>query len=113
MASIGDENAGCAPAYLSGKELHVKRLQRQATTLEERLAEEAKRLRDKAKTLPPVEREQALRKARQIETACHVNDWINSPAFNRQFREPAPLEPPFICRWPLSKPLHREFDVLG
>jgi hypothetical protein len=57
----------------------MKRMQPHPTTLEERLAQEAKRLRERAKTLPPIERERALRKARQIETASHVNDWLISP----------------------------------
>jgi hypothetical protein len=57
----------------------MKRLQSHTTTLEERLAQEAQQLREKAKTLPPAERAQALRKARQLDAASHVNDWINSP----------------------------------
>ena len=56
----------------------MKPLQPHTATLEERLAQEAQRLREKAKTLPPLERERTLRKARQIEAASHVNDWLNS-----------------------------------
>jgi hypothetical protein len=49
-------------------------------TLEERLAEAAKRLRDQAKTLPSsVERDDLLRRARQTETASHMNEWLTSP----------------------------------
>jgi hypothetical protein len=46
----------------------------------ERLAEEAKRLREQAKTLPPgAEREELMRKARQAETASRMNEWLTSP----------------------------------
>jgi hypothetical protein len=41
-------------------------------TLEERLAEAAKRLREQAKTLPPsAERDELVRKARQTESLPH------------------------------------------
>ena len=48
------------------------------TTLEERLAKEARQLREQAKTQPPVERERLLRKARQIDTASHMSEWLSS-----------------------------------
>ena len=49
-------------------------------TLKERLLEESQNLRDVAKLLPygPV-RDATLRKARQTETAAHMDDWLNSP----------------------------------
>jgi hypothetical protein len=51
-----------------------------AKSLETRLAEEAKRLREEAKLLPPgAQREQLLRKARQCETGSHVSEWLASP----------------------------------
>ena len=52
----------------------------QTTSLEQRLAKEAKRLReaaDKAKDIK--ERDMLLRKARQAETAAHVKEWLTSP----------------------------------
>ncbi|MEY9580937.1 hypothetical protein ABIE88_008513 [Bradyrhizobium diazoefficiens] len=53
---------------------------KQTTSLEERLAEQAQRLRQEAKSLPPgFEREQAIRKARQAETGAHISEWLNSP----------------------------------
>jgi hypothetical protein len=53
---------------------------KQVKSLEERLAEEARRLRDEAKLLPPgAVREQVLRKARQTETASHMSEWLGSP----------------------------------
>jgi hypothetical protein len=49
-------------------------------TLEERLAETAKRLREQVKTLPPsAERDELVRKARQTEIASHMNEWLTSP----------------------------------
>ncbi|WP_213775064.1 hypothetical protein [Bradyrhizobium sp. dw_78] len=48
--------------------------------LEERLAEEARQLREKAKTLPPgPERDTLLRRARQDEIASRLSEWIASP----------------------------------
>ena len=47
--------------------------------LNQRLAEEAKRLRDEARGTPPgVEREKLIRRARQAETAAHMQDWLRS-----------------------------------
>ena len=49
-------------------------------SLEARLAEEAKRLREEAKLLPPgAVRDAMLRKARQAETGSHMTEWITSP----------------------------------
>ena len=51
-----------------------------AKSLEERLAEEAKRLRAEAKLLRPcMERDALLRRARQAETAAHMSEWLSSP----------------------------------
>lgn len=53
---------------------------KQTVTLEARLAEEAKRLREEAKLLPPgAPREELVRKARRAETASHMNEWLTSP----------------------------------
>ncbi|MBT1516821.1 hypothetical protein KIP88_41175 [Bradyrhizobium sp. SRL28] len=53
---------------------------KQTKSLKERLVEEAQKLRDQAKLLPygPV-REAVLKKARRIEAAAHMDDWLNSP----------------------------------
>ena len=49
-------------------------------TLGDRLAHEAQRLRQKARTAPAdKERERLLRKARQLETASKINEWLSSP----------------------------------
>ena len=50
-------------------------------TFQERLAEEAQRFREAAQALPPgTAQELLLRRARQAETASHINDWLRSPA---------------------------------
>jgi hypothetical protein len=52
----------------------------QIHSLESRLAEEAKRLREEAKLLPPgAVREAILRKARQAEIGSHMTEWLTSP----------------------------------
>jgi hypothetical protein len=53
---------------------------KQTKSLEERLAEEATELRRVAEMLPPgPTRERVLRRARQDETAIHMQDWLRSP----------------------------------
>ena len=55
------------------------------TSLEERLAEEARRWREQAKLLPPgPERDELMRKANQVDAACHLNQWLHRPRWNRQ-----------------------------
>jgi hypothetical protein len=50
------------------------------TTLQERLAKWVGEVREQAAHLPPgPERDALLRKARQAETALHLNEWANSP----------------------------------
>jgi len=54
---------------------------KQSTPLKERLAAFAQDVRDHAAALPPgTEREDLLRRARQADTASHLDEWINSPA---------------------------------
>ncbi len=53
---------------------------KQTRNLTERLAEEAATCREQAKLLPPgAVREELLRKARQADTAAHMDDWLRSP----------------------------------
>jgi hypothetical protein len=57
-----------------------RRRLKQLKSLEERLTEDAKRLREEAKLLPPgAVRDATLRKARQAETGAHVSEWLRSP----------------------------------
>jgi len=49
-------------------------------SLPDRLAQEAQRLKEKAKTAPHgKERDDLIRKARQTETAVHMDQWLSSP----------------------------------
>ena len=46
----------------------------------DRLAHEAERLRAEAEKLPPgIEQEALLKKARQADTAAHIEAWLKSP----------------------------------
>jgi hypothetical protein len=52
----------------------------QTESLEERFAEEAKRLHEQAGLLPYGDlRKIVERKARQAETSAHISEWLNSP----------------------------------
>jgi hypothetical protein len=49
-------------------------------SLEERLTEEARRLREEAEGLPPgAKKESLLQKARENEIVAHMTEWITSP----------------------------------
>jgi hypothetical protein len=64
------------------EEIMIKRRRRfkQTTTLADRLAQEAGRLRERARTLPPGTEQTALwRKVRQTETALRIDAWLSSP----------------------------------
>jgi len=52
---------------------------KQIKSFEERLAEDAKRLREEAKLFPAgAAHDYALRQARQAETGSHVSGWLRS-----------------------------------
>jgi hypothetical protein len=52
---------------------------KQIDPLDKRLEEQAQRLRDEARGTPPgVERERLIRRARQAETASHIDQWLTS-----------------------------------
>jgi hypothetical protein len=57
-----------------------RRIERKLT-FEQRLAEEAARFKEAAEKERPgsTARELLLRRARQAETASHINGWLNSP----------------------------------
>lgn len=60
--------------------MQKRRRLKQNVSLEDRLAEEARRFREEAELLPhgPV-RDEALRRARQAETGSHMSEWLRSP----------------------------------
>ena len=57
----------------------LRRRYKRTEPLEQRLANDAKRLREQARLLPPGSvRDAALRKARQAENDSRINDWRDS-----------------------------------
>jgi hypothetical protein len=53
---------------------------KQTTPLRERLVSFANEARDRAAQLrPSAEKDALLRKARQCETAAHLDEWVNPP----------------------------------
>ena len=53
---------------------------KQTAPLDQRLTQEADRLRKEAQGKPPgIERERLIRRARQAETAAHIQEWLTSP----------------------------------
>jgi hypothetical protein len=53
---------------------------KETAPLDQRLVEESQRLRQEARGTPPgIEREMLIRRARQAETAAHIQEWLTSP----------------------------------
>jgi len=53
---------------------------RQSESLQDRLTTFAQETREKASALPAgLQQQDMLRKARQAETAVHLDEWLNSP----------------------------------
>ena len=53
---------------------------KQQLTLQDRLAAWSKQVREQAAALPPgPEREALIKRARQADVACHLDDWASSP----------------------------------
>ena len=59
--------------------MKTRRHFKQTESLQDRLAAFAKKARDQAAALPAgAERDDLLRRARQADTASHIDDWANS-----------------------------------
>ena len=58
-----------------------RRRVKQPTSLDDRLAEQARQIMTQAEALPhgSKEREGLMRKARQADTASRMNEWLTSP----------------------------------
>jgi hypothetical protein len=57
-----------------------RRLSKQIGPLDDRLVQEAQRLKREVEDMRPgPARDEVLRQARQIEVARHMNEWLNSP----------------------------------
>ncbi len=53
---------------------------KQPAPLDQRLTEQAERLRKEARGTPPgIARDRLIRLARQAETAAHMSEWLSSP----------------------------------
>ena len=53
---------------------------KQPAPLDQRLTEQAERLRKEARETPPgITRDRLIRLARQAETAAHMSEWLSSP----------------------------------
>jgi hypothetical protein len=60
--------------------MSIRRRYKPKLSLQDRLALFAKAAREKASLLPPgAEKDELLFKARQADTAAHLNEWANSP----------------------------------
>jgi hypothetical protein len=58
-----------------------RRRVKHVASFEDRLAYEAHRFKEQAQALPPgPQRDDLLRKARQAETAAHINKWLKLPS---------------------------------
>jgi hypothetical protein len=63
-----------------GSATQMRRRFKQTVPLNQRLTEEAQRLRKEAQgTRPGIDRERLIRRARQAETASHIDEWLSSP----------------------------------
>jgi hypothetical protein len=60
--------------------MHKRRRFKQTVSLEQRLTNEASRLREEARSMRPcAQRDSLIRRARQLDTASHMSEWLNSP----------------------------------
>jgi hypothetical protein len=87
MAVIGDEDATARSRHSQAMEQrkHERRRFTQMEPLKKRLADEITRLRKEARGTPPgIERERLIRKARQAETASHMQEWLMSRGLQSQ-----------------------------
>jgi hypothetical protein len=60
--------------------MQQRRRFKQTVSLDQRLTDEAERLRKQARGTPHgVQRERLVRRARQAETAAQISEWLRSP----------------------------------
>jgi len=73
---------------------------KQTQSFKQRLLERVKGLREEARqTKPGVEREALLRKARQTETAAHIDEWLRSPGLNARRLAHGAAQLPDLRHW--------------
>src|SRR5262245_52181384 len=82
VAFIGDRETHRAPAHSNWERAMQAQRRRfkQAQSLNQRLLDRVKSLREEARLMKPgLERDVLLRKARQSETAANIDEWLSSP----------------------------------
>jgi hypothetical protein len=84
----------------------------QTAPLEERLEEQAKRLRQEARGTPPgIERDKLIRRARQAETAAQINQWVSTKGLNAPIWEPTDAGLPRVLRWGPDGHVQKRVDL--
>jgi hypothetical protein len=74
-----EQIAGCRH-QLGDNAMQKRRRFKQQLTLQERLTAWSKEVLDQAAKLPPgPERDALIKKARQADVACHLDEWAHSP----------------------------------
>jgi len=94
-ASIGDENAGCAPASSGMKRRHAATQFQQSAPLDQRLKEQAERLRKEEGTPPGMSGKSSFAKPgrrRQL----RMQEWLSSPGL----QPPAEKMLTLVAYWP-------------
>jgi hypothetical protein len=67
--------------------MQQRRFKHKQSSLEDQFASFAKAAREVAALLPPgAEKDELLRKARQADTAAHLNEWASSPGLRARTR---------------------------
>jgi hypothetical protein len=69
---------GATKAVDRGAEVQRRRF-KNILSFPDRLANEAKRLREKAEATHGPERDELLKKARQADVTAHMDEWLSSP----------------------------------
>ena len=68
------------PSRMWSSAVQQRRRVKQTLSLDQRLTDQAERLKKEARGTPPgIERERLLRRARHAETAAHMEQWLTSP----------------------------------
>ena len=78
VASVGAENAHCAPAQSKSGAALMLFKRKTIAPLKDRLLEFARETRENASQLPKCAKQDMLKSARRADTMAHLDDWANS-----------------------------------
>ena len=79
MEQRSQERTAAIPSKSEKSAVMQRGRSKQTSSLDQRLEEEAKRLRDEARGTPPgVRRDRLIRRARGAEAASRANEWVTS-----------------------------------